>query len=213
MTRIKFCGMRTSEDVAYAAELGVDVLGFVLEPSSPRFVQPSHPVRSFRGLAPLTPFCGVLGRWVEGTDIDRFEYVQCEDPLVSITSMRQLVAVRPEPGLNAVEVFKHLDNTWVQTETGTMIRYLPSTIVLDTFDPNVAGGTGRTGDWGLAAEICALKVFNVVLAGGLTPDNVARAIEAVHPYAVDVSSGIESSPGVKDHAKMKDFVDAVKSVG
>ena len=72
------------------------------------------------------------------------------------------------------------------------------------------GGTGKTVDWDFAAEIVEVLPKPVILAGGLTPDNVGEAIRKVRPYAVDVSSGIESSPGVKDHAKMKDFIQAAK---
>jgi phosphoribosylanthranilate isomerase len=82
--------------------------------------------------------------------------------------------------------------------------------VLDSFSETAYGGTGEVTDWALAAEVA--KSANVVLAGGLSPDNVADAICAVHPYAVDVSSGVESVPGKKDHQKVRAFLDAVRVV-
>jgi phosphoribosylanthranilate isomerase len=90
---------------------------------------------------------------------------------------------------------------------------IPAAILLDAYSENEYGGTGKRVDWELAATIVEKHGWPVILAGGLTPDNVAEAIRIVRPYAVDVSSGIESSPGIKDHGKMKAFVEAVRSAG
>jgi phosphoribosylanthranilate isomerase len=200
-TRIKICGLTRVADAQLAVELGADALGFVFWPGSPRCVTPEQ-----AGLivAALPRFVTAVGVFVN-------------QPLDQI---RQIVH---DVGLGAVQL--HGDepvDEWTATSCDTIkavgvddgfdatsFSNWPATVMplLDVVDKEQRGGTGRSIDWTLAAT--AARTRRVMLAGGLTPDNVERAIDSVLPYAVDVSSGVEREPGTKDAARLRAFVAAV----
>jgi phosphoribosylanthranilate isomerase len=196
MTFIKFCGMTRAEDVAAACELGVDAVGFVLWPKSPRHVQ-------MRQLAPLIkmlpPTLTPVGVFVSPDDDD---VRQAREAGVRVVQVHGDNGRRFE---GEVWVARPLD-TDVDTNLSTILPDV--TIVLDAHDPERHGGTGRTIDWARAAAVAARR--KVLLAGGLTPANVGNAIDQVRPFGVDVASGIEDRPGVKNAQAMKAFVAAVR---
>lgn len=196
MIWVKICGLRREEDARLAQDLGANALGFVFEPSSPRYV--GSPQWAPEWLADLeSERVAVFGPVrVDGLS-PLFESVQgIEWPaLEEGTARKRQPVLRVEPG-----VLDRLESAAQGAER----------IVLDAPHPSAYGGTGQTVDWGLAAEIVAASPLPVVLAGGLTPENVAAAIARVHPFGVDVSSGVELAPGVKDPAKLKAFFEAVK---
>lgn len=197
MVKVKVCGLTRMEDVVAAAEAGADALGFVKEPSSPRFLSDVYPVANFHKIAPYVPFVAVFGPWRESTPLAAYSHVQCIDAPVSSCPQRWIrtIQVSPEDTLESL----------------TARTKRESVVLLDAVGPGY-GGTGKTLDWGLASDFVAIsKHLKVILAGGLNPDNVAEAIERVQPYAVDASSGLESSPGVKDHAKVRAFIQNAKS--
>ncbi|MBS1722203.1 MAG: phosphoribosylanthranilate isomerase [Armatimonadetes bacterium] len=186
--------MRRPEDVKCALDLGVNAVGFVREQSSPRFID-DQALSDLIALQPVGPFVttvSVFGVWrggvaTFGTVIQASEF--------------------------EAEAFGAI---WALRDTGDADLpdwpTAPSAILLDAHVEGQWGGTGRTVDWEWAFSIVSEAwPVPVILAGGLTPDNVAEAIRIVRPYAVDVSSGIEESPGVKDHGKMKAFVEAVRA--
>lgn len=194
MSMVKFCGMRRPEDVALACELGVDALGFVLWPRSPRFVAAETLARLVALIPEHIEPVGVMVRPDEG-EIDR--------------------AVRA--GIRVLQIHDGLDREWQTPAPLWLSAHLDSDlsgisteipIVLDAHDPERHGGTGRTIDWNRAAAIAAGR--RVLLAGGLTAANVAAAITQVRPYGVDVASGIETRPGVKDAQAMRQFMAAVR---
>jgi phosphoribosylanthranilate isomerase len=197
-TRVKICGITRPQDALAAAEAGADAIGLVFAESSPRCVS----VAQARAVcAALPPFITVVGLFVD-TPPARVREVLGQVPLDLLQfhgretpeECRQygrpyLKAIRMAPGVDlAAEIRRYVDAAGV---------------LLDTFSPQAAGGTGESFDWTRVPR-CLSKP--VVLAGGLTPENVAAAIRAVQPYAVDVSSGVEKSRGIKDAAKIAAFI-------
>jgi phosphoribosylanthranilate isomerase len=211
MVKVKICGLTRPADVELAIELGADALGFVCEPSSPRYVGPR--VRELvDGVAPYTMCVGVYGR-LNSDDAAFLNCVQFEDmggstSIFASAGMSHtppvIKTVRPRSVDNVSLQLKLLEN-WLAEH-----QIQPRAFLLDAYDEKSYGGTGRTTDWDFAADFVRLSSRKVILAGGLTPDNVSVAIQKVRPYAVDVSSGIESSPGVKDPVKMRDFIQAAR---
>ena len=195
MTRIKICGLKRCQDAEYALELGVNALGFIHEKASPRYVDESN----FPWIERLPPFVvkvAVFGRVDRPVVQGIFDLVQgVEWDVFPVPSPKRIHALRLQSGQRAEDLANQTINA--------------SALHLDAYREGAYGGTGHRVDWDLAAEIVQLSARPVILAGGLTPDNVAEAVRRVRPYAVDVSSGVESAPGVKDHAKMRDFVHAV----
>jgi phosphoribosylanthranilate isomerase len=193
MTFVKFCGLCREADVAMACELGVQAVGFVLWSKSPRFVD----VRRVASLVKLLPG-GVppVGVFVDPT---ADELRQAAEAGIEIVQIHGEV-VPPYVPLPM----------WRAASVDSEVLAVPDevTVLLDACDPQRHGGTGRTIDWVRAAAIAARR--RVLLAGGLTADNVGDAIRQVHPFGVDVASGIEDRPGVKNVRAMKAFMAAVR---
>lgn len=198
--RIKVCGLTRLEDAALAAHLEVDAVGVVLWPGSPRAVD----------LARAAALCAALPPWTARVG-------------VFVTPSREQVetAVRTV-GLGAVQIHGADDPApyrglrvpvlWAASlGPGQPDPVAPDgmTLHLDAHDPVQHGGTGRTIDWTRARTVAA-RERRLVLAGGLSAENVARAITEVRPWGVDVSSGVEATPGIKSAVRMKAFVAAVR---
>lgn len=202
--RIKYCGITNVEDALAAIDLGVDALGFVFHPPSPRYVEPER-VRAI--IAELPPLVCKVGLFVNHepdavreivamTGIDLVQYHGDETPAAC--------AAAPRAWIKAVRVRAETDLVACAREyTGA------AALLVDSWDAQVYGGSGRTFDWSLLPDAFARPL---ILAGGLTPANVADAIRRVRPYAVDVSGGIEASKGRKDREKMHRFVTEVRQV-
>lgn len=202
-TRIKICGITRPADAAAAARLGADAIGLVFCETSPRRVTPGRAVEI---VAALPPFVTVVGLFVdapadavravlETVRIDLLQFHGAETPQTCLAFGR--------PYIKAIRVGAGTD---VRREAAAY--HEASGLLLDTHRPGVPGGTGECFDWNVVpAELGP----PVILAGGLTPENVMEAISAVHPYAVDVSSGVESSRGIKDAGRMAAFFAAVRA--
>jgi len=201
-TRVKICGLTRLEDAQRAADLGVAALGFNFYPRSPRYIEPAEARAMVRQLAPFVATVGVFANETDaGCVIARAREagvttVQIHGPafpdldaLCAVFTLVAAVAVRE--GFKPEELRKIKANAYL----------------LDAFDPDRLGGTGKTFDWSMARE--AKQYGPIILAGGLTPENVARAVREVRPFAVDVASGVESAPGIKDPAKLRAFFAAV----
>ena len=194
--RVKVCGLTRLSDVIAAAEAGADMLGFVKEPSSPRFVPDAHPLSAYHAYAPFIPFCGVFGPFRTGVPIHAFSHIQSIDPCPPELRKRWMRVVPVSPDDTLESLGKRIQGEGV--------------VVLDRASA-AHGGTGETIDWGLARDLVAkFSHVKFVLAGGLGPDNVAEAVRRVRPYAVDASSRLESGPGEKDAEKVRAFVEAAK---
>lgn len=180
VTKVKICGITRAEDAELAIELGADYLGFIFVPESPRYVV--HPPQT-HGVLRVGVFrgtsCNEILRTIEAAKLD---LVQIHGNFV-------------DPGVPVIHAFKVGDTL---PDTRTLADY----VLFDT-----GGGTGRTFDWSLLERYDRTKPF--FLAGGLHPDNVADAIAATHPYAIDVASGVERAPGIKDHDKLRKLFEAI----
>jgi phosphoribosylanthranilate isomerase len=197
MTIMKFCGMTREADVAHACELGVQAIGIVLWPKSPRFVDRARAASLVKQLPDEVTAVGVL---VDPSADDVEAAVQSGFDVVQIHgSMPDLD--RAPSGAPQIWIARALESD-LTAVTGDL------TLVLDAHDPVRHGGTGRTIDWARAATIAAER--KVVLAGGLTARNVAAAIRQVRPFGVDVASGIEDGPGIKNAQAMAAFAAAVR---
>jgi phosphoribosylanthranilate isomerase len=201
MTRVKICGITNLEDALFAADAGADALGFIFYAQSPRFIAPDRAREIVLRLPPFVAKVGVfvneeLGRVKEIMAHCHLDYAQ----LHGDEPPEQVVALAPR-AIKAVRVRSAAD-------IERLAQYQAVAYLLDAYHPTKPGGTGETWDWELATA--AKQYGPIILAGGLTPDNVADAIERVHPYAVDVSSGVEAATGIKDHQKVRRFIMAAK---
>jgi phosphoribosylanthranilate isomerase len=196
---VKICGITRVEDAEAAVAAGAAAIGFVFWPESPRFVDP---YRARAIAARLPPFVTAVGVFVD----QPMAYVLGVASLVRLGAVQLHGSETPEyaaalgrPVIKAVALGDRRAETWPAS----------STVLLDAHDPVKRGGTGRTIDWDTAAGVAALR--HVLLAGGLTPENVAEAVTRVRPFGVDVSSGVEDSPGVKHHQRLRDLFQALRS--
>lgn len=196
MTLFKICGITREADAALAVSLGAAALGFVLWPGSPRHV-PFARVKLIT--ATLPPFVTPVGVFVDPTADDIMRAAQSGIRLAQVHGALPLSSSLPV--LRAVHLGDNAEG--LDADVGPV-----EAVLLDADDPVRHGGTGRSVDFTRAAAIAARR--RVVLAGGLTPANVATAITTVKPYAVDVASGVEAEPGVKDPLKLRAFAEAVK---
>jgi len=188
---IKICGLREQADAELAAELGADLLGFIHEPTSKRFVGEHFSPGWLDDLAP--PKVAVFGP-ATGQPDRAFSFIQAHTwPDEWSDPRSRIVTYRVGSGLPIPDV------------TGAAY------VLLDAFDPNQHGGSGKVIDWGLAADLVDQLPIPVILAGGLNPDNVADGIRRVRPAGVDVSSGIEKAPGIKDSERLRAFIENARS--
>jgi len=201
VTRIKICGITNRVDALAAAEAGADALGFIGVPGSPRYVDSQTYFEITENLPIFVQCVGVFQRLGDEEDYVP-DYVQHYEDTAEASRASGMAWSR-------IRAFRMRDETTLRE-----IEAYPDpvgAIQLDTYHKAVLGGSGETFDWSLAVRAKALTDRPVILAGGLTPENVQDALEAVRPYGVDVSSGVEAAPGVKDHAKIKAFVRAVRA--
>lgn len=201
-TRIKFCGMTRAGDVRLACELGVDALGFVLVPDSPRSLQPMQ----LPGLrAAVAPLVEVVALFMDPHAADVIDAIRRLAPTMLQFHGRENDAFCRSFGL---PFLKTLPMAAGAEDPQLAARRYPSAsaFLLDGHGPGEPGGRGIAFDWRQSPRLGRW----VFLAGGLTPDNVGVAVSQAHPYAVDVSSGIESSPGRKDGGRMQQFVEEVR---
>jgi phosphoribosylanthranilate isomerase len=198
MTRIKICGITNKDDIRAAVAYGADALGFIGVKGSPRYVS-EQDFFEIADYAPLFVPRVVVVNKPEDAEEYCAEYIQfytdTEDNALGFAASR-------------IRAFRVRDAASLQELAD--YTYPVGAVLLDTFHKDKLGGAGETFDWELAREAKRLTDRPLILAGGLTPENVQDALESVHPYGVDVSSGVESSPGVKDHAKVKAFIRAVR---
>ena len=202
-TRVKICGITRAQDARLAEELGASMLGFNFYEKSPRAIAPADAWRIRKRLSEKTQPVGVFVNWkpqavlalARAIDLLAIQLHGDESP-AQVSSyggeFNVIKALRVGPRFSAT-VFRRFDKSCM--------------FLLDAAKQGQFGGTGKTFDWAVAQQ--AAKSRMVMLAGGLTPENVAEAILAVRPYAVDVASGVESRPGKKDPGKLRAFFSEV----
>lgn len=202
MIWLKVCGITRAEDAVAACELGYDAIGLVFA-ASPRHINPEQAQEICSALpSPILRvgvFAGMAGEEVgKLAEYCGLDLVQLHDERkpgeVASFGPRAIVARRPR-ARGELENIGDFHDAFA--------------VLIDTWDPVLKGGTGHACDWDLAAR--AARLARVILAGGLNPANVGEAIARVNPFGVDVSSGVEMRPGVKDHALMRDFARAARA--
>jgi phosphoribosylanthranilate isomerase len=202
MVRVKVCGITRLEDARVAAEAGAYALGFNFYGGSRRFIKPEDARRIIEQLPPAVLTVGVfvneaepeaVARIVEASGVSAVQLHGDESPAYcrALKGLRVIKALRVGEGFAPESV----------------LEYETEAILLDGFDAKERGGTGRTFDWEIARRVGRL-VPRLILAGGLSPDNVCEAIEKVRPFAVDACSSLETEPGIKDASRVRAFLSA-----
>lgn len=201
MVRIKICGITTLEDALAAAELGADALGFNFFRESPRYIAPE---KAAEIIFQLPPFVTAVGLFVNETE----EHVREIQKKANI----QVLQFQGDEAPEFCERFEGKVIKAIPVKNKevlhSIVHYKVSAILLDGYKDGLRGGTGEIFDWDLAKHAATLK--RIILAGGLTPENVADAVKRVRPYGVDVASGVEKAKGIKDYDKMKKFIAEAK---
>ena len=200
--KVKICGITNLADAAVAVESGADAIGLMLFRDSPRSVDPKTARSIVRSLPPFVAKVGVfvdadegfVQRMIEETGIDTLQFHGDESPEFCAQFR-----------LPVIKAFRIRDRESI----ARLKSYATAGWLLDSFVPGKQGGTGERFNWDLAVEARGLG-RPILLAGGLEPGNIAEAVAKVRPYGVDVSSGVESAPGRKDAAKVRDFISAAK---
>ena len=202
MLRVKICGITRPEDAVAAAEVGADAIGLVFYPKSRRGVSPEQAEAI---LAALPPFVTPVALFVN-EEVERIRAI-CQGlgvRTVQLHGDEPPDVARELAPLAVIKAFR----VGSPDDLKALEGYPASAYLLDACVEGKYGGTGRSFDWRLAAA--ARRHGRIIVAGGLTPENVAEAVRVARPYGVDASSGVESAPGVKDRAKMAAFVAAAR---
>ncbi|MBU0678091.1 MAG: phosphoribosylanthranilate isomerase [Verrucomicrobia bacterium] len=201
---VKICGCANEADAKAVASFGPDAMGFIFWPGSPRCVDPAE-----------------VSRWVEGMPAAILK--------VGVFVNQELDVVRDTAATAGLDVVQlHGDETpaycgelegriWKavhldRCDLALLNSYPVDAFLVDSYSTESPGGTGKTVDWSVAADFVRNSPKNVLLAGGLRPENVGEAVDMVHPWGVDVSSGVEASPGRKDLEKVREFIEACRMV-
>ncbi|MFN3480457.1 MAG: phosphoribosylanthranilate isomerase [Thermodesulfovibrionales bacterium] len=200
--KVKICGITNLEDALAAVDYGADALGFVFYKGSPRYISVEAAKEIIKQLPPLITTVGVfvdetperIEEVLRHVPVDIAQLHGHEPPESCLLSRRVIKAIRVKE-LSDLEPLK---------------KYRVSAFLLDTYTPESLGGTGQIFNWDIA--VAAKQFGNIILAGGLNPENIERAIRWVRPYAVDVSSGIEEEKGKKDLKKMRLFIERAKAL-
>jgi phosphoribosylanthranilate isomerase len=203
-TRVKICGITRPEDGAAAGAAGADAIGLVFYPASPRAVGLEQAVAIRRALPPFVTVVGMFVNASAETVVKTAERVHLD--LLQFHG-EETPSQCEAAGLSYMKAIRVSDDTDVSEASRRFAS--AKALLLDSHDDRLWGGSGRTFDWDLVPAEIALPV---IVAGGLTPANVADAILRLHPYGVDVSGGVEQSPGIKDAAKITSFIEEVDRV-
>ena len=206
MTLIKICGITNLDDALAAVAAGADALGFNFYKPSPRYITPQN-AREIIGQLPVEIL--TVGVFVNEESPEDVRQMANEAGVAAL----QLHGDESPGYCRELEGHYVIKTLAVSTNFDSQMvhAYQTEALMLDTKDPALRGGTGRRFDWSIAREVNQL-VPKLFLAGGLSPENIATAIETVRPYAVDACSALEDQPGIKNHVRMRAFVEVARSV-
>lgn len=205
ITKVKFCGITNLKDAISAAELGADALGFVFYPKSPRFISPKNAKEIIKK---LPPFISMVGLFVNQSKSEVEEVIKgCPLNLLQFHGDENESFCKQYnlPYIKAITMKSDVDLLKCIQEYNSA-----KALLLDTFSKVARGGSGEVFDWKM---IPPNTLKPIIVAGGLTPDNVQTLLEVISPYGVDVSSGIEINKGLKDYKLMKKFILGVTNAG
>ncbi len=200
---IKICGITNERDLTAVSALQPDAMGFICWPGSGRFV----PLERLRQFASVD--CKTVKR--VGIFVD-----QTPEEIQAFAEAGRLDVLQLHGSEDAASCRQFDRKVWKAVHldcitAAQLVRYDVDAFLVDSYTSNAPGGTGKVCDWGRAGELVASINRRVLLAGGLNPENIREAIDKVKPWGVDVSSGVESSPGVKDLKKVKDFIEQCRN--
>ena len=205
ITKVKFCGITNLQDAISAAELGADALGFVFYPKSPRFISPKNAKEIIKK---LPPFISMVGLFVNQSKSEVEEVIKdCPLNLLQFHGDENEAFCKQYnlPYIKAISMKSDVDLLKCVQEYNSA-----KALLLDTFSKDARGGSGEVFDWKM---IPPNTLKPIIVAGGLTPENVQTLLEVISPYGVDVSSGIEINKGLKDYKLMKKFILGVTNAG
>ncbi len=203
MIRVKICGITNIGDAYWAAEFGADALGFIFYPKSPRYIAPEK----VRGIIQKIP--GSMGR--VGVFVN--QEIQAVKEIMSFCGLR-LIQLHGDESPQYCARFPRSAliktvSVCTEEEVRKLENYPVRTILVDARKPGCYGGTGKNSDWTLAMKVKGKHPL--ILAGGLNKENIKRAIETVKPCAVDINSGVETSPGKKDPHKIREIMEIIRA--
>jgi phosphoribosylanthranilate isomerase len=201
--RIKICGITREEDALTAAWLGVDALGFIFVRKSPRYIEPEAAAKITAALPPFVSRVGVFADADEDTVVTTARTAGLDTLQLHGSETPEFCGRMPLPVIKALGLRPDFDYSLLEA-------YPVAGILLDSWDNGLQGGSGITGDWNRARRITD-RCRKVILAGGLGPSNIETAIETVQPYGVDLNSGVEVMPGVKNPHKIREVVRIVRN--
>lgn len=202
MTEIKICGITDQEDALWAAACGVEALGFIFYPSSPRYIAPEKVREIIAALPAEVVKVGVFVNQAAQAVQQICDF--CGLDLIQLHGDETPAYCRQFPPVRLIKA------VFLQSsaDLATLAQYRTHAILVDARTPEKYGGTGKKADWGLAAKV--RENHHLILSGGLKEENIAAALDAVFPPAVDINSGVEASPGRKDHEKVRRIVELIR---
>ena len=213
MTKIKICGLKTLPDAIAAIEAGADLLGFNFYPKSPRYIEPVACAEITAILREEHPAVTLVGVFVNSPAEEIRATLQTAHLHLAQLHGDESPEMVAELAPLAFKAIRLKSDARADLEADNPAsKYAPQSapaLLVDASVPGLYGGSGVTADWDAAAQLA--KQIPLLLAGGLTPENIADAIARVQPWGVDTASGVESAPGVKDPAKMQAFVQAARN--
>lgn len=198
--KVKICGITNIGDALVAVNYGADALGFVFYKGSPRYISPDGAKDI---ICQLPPFVVTVGVFVD----EDIRVIEKTVKHVSLSVVQLHGNEPPEMCHKVGRVIKAIRAREL-SDLGPLKEYRVPAFLLDAYTPDLYGGTGLTFNWDVAVD--AKQFGNIILAGGLNPDNIEKAVKWVRPYGVDVSSGVEEEKGKKDHRKLKLFIERAK---
>jgi phosphoribosylanthranilate isomerase len=204
MTAIKICGITNREDACFAAASGADAIGFIFHPPSPRYVTPENVKKIIEQLPYPVITVGVFVN-LDVAEVKRIMTL-CSLDMLQLHGAESPDFCRQFPSAQVIKSIALRS----EDDLAQLRHYAVKAVLVDAFDPQRHGGTGKKADWALAAKV--KEQHPLILAGGLSLANIQEAIKAVSPDAVDINSGVESAPGRKDHARVKEIIELVHSL-